>query len=135
MPASNVTIIPSYEKLRNNIIIEDNKNTKEIAIEVNDTTAVIYEEKVKFTIIPENEYEIEKIEIIDENNNIISYRKTSKNNEYEFIMPDTNVTIIPTYRKMETNTLKNPNTMTGISIVIIIAIIITYFSTHIIAKN
>lgn len=98
MPSSDVTIIPSYERVSNNVSIIDNEGIKEFAIEVNDAEAVLYEEKVKFTIIPEEDYEIEKIDIIDENQNLIDYTKTNKEYEYEFIMPDTSVTITPISR-------------------------------------
>ena len=111
MPASNVTIIPSYERVSSSVNIEDDKNTKEIIIEVNDAKAVIYEDTVKFMIIPEEGYEVEKIDIRDQENNNIEYRKTDKDNEYEFVMPDTDVVIIPKYKKIKSNdTLKNPNT-------------------------
>ena len=110
LSANNVTIIPSYEKVSNAINIEDNKNTKEIIIEVENAKAVVYEDKVVFTITPEDGYEIDSIEIIDENNNIIEYRKTSKENEYEFIMPETNVVIKPIYKKIESYVPNNPYT-------------------------
>ncbi len=113
MPASNVTIIPSYEKVSNAINIEDSINTKEIMIEVNNFKAVVYEEVVRFIIIPEDDYEIELIEIKDKDNNVISYIKTNNENEYEFIMPDTNVTLTPKYRRVGLvnipDTLKNRN--------------------------
>ena len=138
MPASDVTIIPSYERVKNSVNVEDNKNTKEFIIEVNDATAVVYEDTVRFKVEPEDGYEVEKIEITDEEQNNINYRKTNNKNEYEFIMPDTDVVITPTYRKIESinvpDTLKNPNTGTGISIIIIFMLIISSI-TYIIFKR
>ncbi len=129
MPASDVKIIPSYERVKNSLTIEDNENTKEITIEVNDSKAIVYEDTVKFTITPIDGYEVETIEIKDQENNSIEYRKTAKENEYEFIMPDTNVVITPTYRKIKltniSNTIKNPNTGIRISIIIIFMLIIS----------
>ena len=110
MPDSNVTIIPSYERVSNVINVEEVEGTKEISIEVNNVKAVVYEDTVKLTIVPEDGYEVESIEIIDKNNNKIKYRKTKNKYEYEFTMPDTDVTIKPIYRKIKFDTLKNPNT-------------------------
>ena len=119
MPASNVTIIPSYERVSNSVNVDDNKNTKEIVINVNDARAVVYEDTVKFIIVPEDEYEIERIEIIDKDGNEIEYRKTDKDNEYEFTMPDTDVVITPVYRKKEVhNNITNPKTSNRILIII-----------------
>ena len=129
MPASNVTIIPSYERVKNVVNVEDNKNTKEFIIEVNDATAVVYEDTVRFKLEPESGYEVEDIDIIDEENNKIDYKKTNNINEYEFVMPDTDVIIKPFYRKIESinvpNTVKNPNTGTGIYIIILFMLVIS----------
>ena len=138
MPETDVTIIPSYEKVKNAVNVEDNKNTKEIKIEVNDATAIVYEDTVKFKVEPQDGYEVESIEMIDKNNNKINYRKTNNKNEYEFTMPDTDVLIKPKYRKIESinvlDTLRNPNTGTGISIIIIFMLIISSI-TYIIFKR
>ena len=138
MPYQNVTIIPSYERVKNAVEVEDNKNTKEFIIEVNDSKAVVYEDTVKFTITPEDGYTIDKIIIKDSNDNEITYKKTSNKNEYSFVMPDSDVVITPTYRKLESinvpDTLKNPNTGTGISIIIIFMLIISSI-TYIISKR
>ena len=138
MPASDVTIIPSYERVKNSVNVDNNKNTKEIIIEVNDVSAVVYEDKVKFTVTPEEGYEVDTILITDSDGNKVEYKKTNKENEYEFIMPDTDVVITPTYRKIESinvpDTLKNPNTGTGISIIIIVMLIISSI-TYIIFKR
>ena len=123
MPASNVTIIPSYERVSNSVNVDDNKNTKEIVINVNDARAVVYEDTVKFIIVPEDEYEIERIEIIDKEGNKIEYRKADKDNEYEFTMPETDVVITPVYRKKVLhNIITNPKT--GNKMIIIFLLII-----------
>ena len=129
MPDNDVTIIPSYERVSNSVSVEDNKNTKEFIIEVNDSKAVVYEDKVKFMVEPVEGYEVESIDIVDKENNKINYRKTEKENEYEFTMPDTDVVITLAYKKIELidvpNTIKNPNTGTGISIIIIFLLVIS----------
>ena len=129
MPGTDVTIIPSYERVKNAVIVEENNNTKELIIEVNDATAIVYEDIIRFKVVPEEGYEVESIEIIDKDNNIIEYNKTNNKNEYEFIMPDTDVTIKPFYRKIESinvpNTLKNPNTGIEIYIIIIFMLFIS----------
>ena len=138
MPSSNVTIVPSYERVKSSVEVEENTHTKVIVIEVEDAKAVVYEDTVKFTITPEEGYEVDTIEIKDKEGNKIEYKKTNKENEYEFVMPDSDVVIIPTYRKIESinvpDTLKNPNTGTGISIIIIVMLIISSI-TYIIFKR
>ena len=116
MPGEDVTIIPSYERTAAAVNVEDNPHTKEIKIEVNDATAVVYEDVVRFTVEAEEGYELVNIEITDEEGNDVEYHKTSNDNEYEFIMPDTNVLIKPIYREIpkpeepETKPIINPNT-------------------------
>ena len=100
-------------------------------MEVNDSKAVVYEDTVKFTITPEEGYEVDKIEIIDKEGNKIEYRKTSKDNEYEFTMPDTDVTITPLYRKIESNNNILINPKTGNKLLIIVLLIITCIGTFI----
>ena len=127
MPAKDVTIIPTYERVKNAVNVEDNKNTKEFIIEVNDSRAVVYEDTVRFKVEPEDGYEVEDIDIIDEENNKIDYKKTNNINEYEFVMPDTDVIIKPKYKLIPTNSsnIINPNTGTGIYIIIIFMLIIS----------
>ena len=136
MPESNVTIIPSYEKVSSSVNVEDNENTKEIVIEVNDSKAVVYDDIVVFRITPEDGYEIKDIVITDKNNNKVKYEKTSNNNEYKFKMPDTDVTIKPIYRKIEVDNkkdiIKNPKTGIGISLIILI---IVFVISHYIKKQ
>ena len=128
MPESDVTIIPSYERVSNAVIIEDNKNTKEFIIEVNDTTAVVYEDTVRFKLEPEDGYEVETIIITDAENNEIEYHSTDKENEYEFTMPDTDVLIKPTYKKIEkpqeTTIIVNPKTHTIFYTIIVISLLL-----------
>ena len=125
MPESDVTIIPSYEKVSNSVNVEDNKNNKEIIIEVNDSKAVVYEDVVIFKIIPEDGYEIQNIIITDKNNNKIKYEKTSNKNEYRFIMPDTDVLIKPIYRKIQVdNNIINPKTSHALTILLMLALLL-----------
>ena len=87
-----------------------------------------YGEKVVVKIEPKNGYEIKSIDIFDKLNNKIEFKKISSD-EYEFIMPDSDVVITPVYRKIELinvpDILKNPNTGTGISIIILFMLIIS----------
>lgn len=122
MPSKDVLIIPKYEKVTSAVFVEDNPNTKEITIKVNDVTAVVYQEKVKFTVVPEKGYEVENIIITDTEGNKISYKKTNNENEYEFVMPDTDILIKPVYRKIEKEEpIINP--YTGINYYFLIAIL------------
>ena len=127
MPSSDVTIIPSYEKVSNAVRAESVKGTKAIFIEVEDVSAVVYDDLVRFTVQPEDGYEVESIDIIDKEKNKIDYKKTDNKNEYEFIMPDTDVTITPTYRIIElekdNDTSKNPNTADRLYIIVLLMII------------
>ena len=121
MPAVDVTIIPVYEKITSSVSYEMNDHAKEITIEVNDVMAVVYEDKVKFTIDVEDGYEIDTIEIEDQEGNILDYKKTNNKNEYEFVMPYTDVIIKPTFRRVESNTkLKNPKTGSNILVLLVI---------------
>ena len=135
MPATNVTIIPSYERVKNAVNVEDNKNTKEFVIEVNDATAVVYEDKVRFRVEPEDGYEVERIDITDEQNNKINYKKTNTINEYEFTMPDTNVLIKPFYRLINRSNLPNPNTKRQILLIVISALILSIMTIIFIKKK
>ena len=111
MPGEDVTIIPSYERTAAAVNVEENPHTKEIVIEVNDATAVVYEDVVRFTVEAEEGYELVNIEITDEEGNDVEYHKTNKENEYEFIMPATNVLIKPIYQRIEEPIpMVNPNT-------------------------
>ena len=136
MPASDVTIIPSYERVSSAVNIEENKNTKGIIIEVNDAKAVVYEDIVKFTVMPKDGYEVESIEIKDKNNNIIEYRKTDKDNEYEFTMPASDVIITPYYKQIvkPDNNLTNPLTYSPILIVLFLLGIV-FFGVRYIKKS
>ena len=137
MPASNVTIIPSYERVKNSVSVNSGTNTEEIIIEVNDAKAVVYEDVVKFKVTPKDGYEVETIEIIDKAGNKIEYKKTNNINEYEFIMPDTDVTIKPMYRLIpiinddsSKQAISNPNTIDKLLIVVILLIISTMFGLY-----
>ena len=69
---------------------------------------------VTFTIKPENGYRLDELVIKDENDNIINCI-INDNNEYEFIMPNTNVVITPKFVK----SIINPNTRNTLLIVLL----------------
>ena len=105
MPASDVTITPNYEKVSSSITIDDNKDAGKIIVEVNDSSAVLYEDKVVIKVSTNEGYNLSKLEIKDSEGNIIEYTKTDNEDEYEFSMPASNVTITPIYA-----TIKVPDT-------------------------
>lgn len=136
MPASDVTIIPSYERVKNAVNTENNAHTKEITIEVNDAKAVVYEDKVVFKVVPEDGYIVDEIIIKDKDNNKIDYKKTD-DNKYEFIMPDTDVIIIPKYReiKKDNNSIINPKTSSIAMKILLLIILMVYIGTFIYKKK
>lgn len=119
MPAVGVTIIPSYERVSNSVTFANNPNAKKLKIEVANSTAVVYEDTVRFIVVPEDDYELERIEIKDEEDNEIEYRKTDIPFEYEFIMPATNVIITPFFKHI---VIINPETNNHLLIIILISI-------------
>ncbi len=132
MPSGDVTIEPSYEKVTNSVLIEDNPNTKEIIIEIENSQAVIYEDTVLFKVTPKDGYEIDYIDIVDQYNNKIDYNKSTNEYEYEFSMPDTNVTIKPFYKKIALDKEKIINPKTGdnnyyYSVILVLIIICSLF--------
>ncbi len=125
MGATSVTIIPVYEKVSNSVSVFENIFTKQIIIEVNDAKAVVYQDTVKITVIPADGYEVDYLEIMDEEGNRIEYHRTEKENQYEFVMPTTKVTIRPFY-KVSTNpnrVPRNPRTKDGIRTIVIIVLL------------
>ena len=109
-------------------IIDNNEVLGAIRFNREDFSSYRYGEKVVVKIEPKNGYEIKSIDIFDKLNNKIEFKKISSA-EYEFIMPDSDVVITPVYRKIELinvpDILKNPNTGTGISIIILFMLIIS----------
>ncbi len=78
---------------------------------------------VTFKVNPKVGYEVDTITIKDEDGNTIEYRKIS-DSEYEFTMPASDVTIIPTFKERSIiDVITNPKTGTPIIIVISILII------------
>lgn len=100
MPASDVTIKPVYERVKNAIIVEDNSNTEEVNIEVNDVKAVVYEDKVVFSVVPEKGYVLATVLIKDKDGNEIDFIETGNKNEFELIMPDVDIIISLSYEKI-----------------------------------
>ena len=106
-------VIEETLEIKNKIFIADIEETDTVTIEVEDPDNVKYNQIVKLKVKPIDGYTVNDIIITDMNNNIIEYKKID-NDEYEFIMPDTDITIQPIYRKVEkTNIIdiiKNPKT-------------------------
>ena len=90
---------------------------------------------VSFNVEPEKNYTLKDLQIIDEEKNNVEYRKIDTI-EYEFTMPATDVTIIPTFQKRTiTDIITNPNTGTKIVLFIVIIISTLFFGTHIYNKK
>ena len=109
------------------LFVLDSNETNEYSINVEDKNNIFEGDLVSIKFTPEGGFTVDNIEIKDGNNNIIEYRKTNKDNEFEFVMPDSDVTIKPSYRKIDLNNvpdiLENPNT--GDKLLIILLLIIT----------
>ncbi|MBR7042422.1 MAG: hypothetical protein IKI04_02860, partial [Bacilli bacterium] len=103
MPASNVTIIPSYKKNRFNISVTVKNEEKDFDINVEDMTSVLEGEEVTFKVTPITGYKINSIEILDSNNNEVTFTETSNENEYTFIMSESDITIIPSYERVSSS--------------------------------
>ena len=84
---------------------------------------------VSFRVQAKDGYTLNKLKIVDQNGNEVEYKKVSED-EYEFTMPVTNVTITPEFRKTNIiDEITNPQTSTKF-IGIIIAILIAYFAGY-----
>ena len=133
MPSSNIKIIPEYEKIKSAIIVEKNSHISNIMFNIEDITAIEYQETVKFNISLENGYEIDKVDIKTADG--IQMESTSSENEYIFTMPDKDVYInIMTNKKEDISVVKeeeptepeeevNPQTSDGINKYLIILLI------------
>ena len=111
MPNSDVTIIPTYKKNKYKVSVNIENETEDFNINVENMTSVLVGENVVFKVTPIKGYRIDNIRIIDSDNNEISFDSTGNNNEYSFIMPESDVTIIPRYSKVSNsvNVLDNQN--------------------------
>ena len=108
------------------IDIENQKNMKDVSIELDDVNAVIFGNVIRFKAVPEDGYEIENIKIVDAEGNEVKYREIS-NNKYEFTMPKSNVVITSLCRKKEISNIINPKT--GNKTIILITILFFIVST------
>ena len=102
MPESEVTITPIFKKLNNKIVVVSKDETEDVKFEIEDITEEEDGTLVKMYITAVLGYEIENIEIVDEDETQIDYTETGTN-EYTFIMPDSDVTITPNYRAITTS--------------------------------
>jgi hypothetical protein len=122
MPKSNVTITPSYEVVKRAIIIEQNENTEDINAGDCDVLGVVYGTNVILKVVPKEDYEVERLDITDEEKNEIEYTKTENENEYEFTMPDTDVYVKAVTKKIESAPAENPNTSDKMILFLIVMI-------------
>ncbi len=83
----------------NAINVENDNQNGTFNIEVEDISEVELGSNVKFSITPKPGYEVESLEILDQNNKKVEYKKSNKDNEYTFIMPDTDISIKIKYVK------------------------------------
>ena len=116
-------------KVKRKIKIVEVDETKELTVELLDTENVKYNEIVRFRVIPKTGYKVDRVIIKDTKDNIIEYKKTNTDNEYEFIMPDSDVTIKPVYKEL---VITNPNTgdyFLVIMIMIISGLSVSYCTT------
>ena len=116
----NLNINEVNDEKKGELIIDDYQNLKE-----GDT--------VSFRIKPKPGYEVEKIEIIDENNNKIDYT-TTDNINFRFTMPATDITIKPQYKEINPNTI-NPNTKRQILLIVISALILSIMTIIFVKKK
>ncbi len=108
---------PYFVDIYRRISIETSDKTKDIYFDVKDLSSIEAGETVTFEIFPKKNYVVDGIKIIDQDDNEISFESIGKN-KFSFIMPDTDVTIKPLYRKSDNannSTIVNPKT--GITII------------------
>ena len=86
---------------------------------INVVETAIRNELVRVKISPKSGYELESIKIVDSENNIIEFQKIDKY-EFEFLMPQSNVSIIPSYKK--NSIIINPNTGNKMLLIMLILI-------------
>jgi len=97
------------------IHIEENEHTKETYINEDNIEYVESGKTIIFKITSKKGYEIESIKVIGANKEIPFYT-TGNENEYTFIMPDTDVTIKPTHKKV----IINPHTGDKLYLVVLL---------------
>ncbi len=84
---------------------------------------------VTFKVTPGGNYSLVNLKIEDEEKNEIEYKKTD-DNEYEFTMPATDVTIIPSFKEINIiDVITNPKTGTPLVILVAILIILVVGTT------
>ncbi|MBR3211038.1 MAG: hypothetical protein IKF71_03765 [Bacilli bacterium] len=98
MPAKDVIITPSYEKVKNSVTIVENDHTEDYDVNVDNMSAVEYDKTVIVSLTPEEGYELVGLTIEDEEGGPVPYQNTDNPNEVQFTMPDKDVVITPTYQ-------------------------------------
>ncbi len=103
----------------------DNEKEKGTVIfnDVDDPENILEETVVTITVKPEEGYVLGAIKIVDEEGNEIPVTPLLTPNEYQFTMPRTSVTIIPTYEKIEAPVPINPETRDTIIGIFVLAFI------------
>ena len=113
------------------VIVEEDLTKGKIEFEIGNISNISEGELVKFKLIPIKEYTLKDLVITDAENNNIEY--TTDNMYFSFIMPTSDVTIKPVYKKISENNniLTNPKTGSKIfiltSLISLIILITTIF--------
>lgn len=113
------------------VIVEEELTKGKIEFEIENISNISEGELVKFKLIPIKEYTLKDLVITDAENNNIEY--TTDNMYFSFIMPTSDVTIKPVYKKISENNniLTNPKTGSKIfiltSLISLIVLITTIF--------
>ena len=114
--SQNKPYVLDYDIFHSVNIIEK-EGTQNTSINIDDLENVVEGESITIIITPIEGYTIDKISIVDEEDNDIFFEKTNNENEYSFTMPKSNITITPFYKKVDapnddtTNPVPtNPNT-------------------------
>lgn len=81
------------------IMLEDASETIKFTSDITDLREVEYRSRVTFRLVPKAGYILKSINITDVNGTKIDYSSTENNNEYSFLMPESNVIIDPIYEQ------------------------------------
>ncbi len=83
------------------ITVEESSQTENYSVDVDDLSQVEYREIVTFRLSPIVGYELSNVSIIDEDGHEVEYQPTNNSGEYTFVMPNTNISIVPLYSKIK----------------------------------
>lgn len=116
---------------KNSIVVNNDEDKGNI--DIKNLEAAEAGSKILFKIISKKGYLVSDIIIMDSNGNKIEYKKTDNKDEYEFIMPNSSVTIKPVYKKID-NQIINPETGNKLSIIVMM-IIVSGLGSYLYQKN